>query len=888
MDFRGTENGEIMIKSKNKRKTRNKIRGLPEFLIVLLLLISPARAASIPEPATIFYGKIFELKSGYQITDGELTWVVRRSDGVNQILRSKLQAFSGGQFSYWLDVPHQAMALGLPGSTTSVPLRGANDTHEHMLIGVDGQAAMILGPGGTTFDAAQARRTATYRVDLVVGLSNVDSDGNGLPDWWKLKYGVTDPFADASGDGWSNRDKYLRGLNPKRDHRAPSLAKTDMRAYSQGATVVRLRAIDSDSATSNLVYTLTATPDVGALYLRSAGGDAALESGHTFSQADVESGRVMFSHAGGDESDSATSFGVVLRDENPAHPASTNSISVTLYRPGNGVSGSAGQWVSGRPLAQLLTHSLAPVVSADELPFVAAWALSKEMSFVVADAASEVLSADVSLQGSDRRHVLLGGLANDRLVGGPQGDVLVGGRGNDTLRGNGGPDVFLFMAPGDGNDTIEDFSIAENDSIDVSRVLAGASTLLTDYVQITSTSSNSAIRINAKGTGAPYNSMVITLAGAQLSQNDLYALVDNGSLITGDKALPARVSIAATAGTASENGPTPGQFTVTRVGSLQDTLTVNLHVSGSALNGVDYHYVPATVAFASGQRTAAIPILPYVDAITELTEVVQVALQPGAGYTVGSPSVAQVSILDLMPEVWIETYQPLTVKGEQSPGIFLLNRGAIIDRSVFVRLQISGTASNGVDYTRINTFVNLQAGQTTAIIEITPTATAVLASGKTAQIRITPDPAYRVGSPASGKVTLIEETMSLVKWRSRHFPEAAGSMGAFAQADPGGFGVPNLQRYAYGLNPLTPDRAKLPQPSIRDDRLSLDVWRRADASDLEYVVEVSDDLAAWTANLEEAAPSGAVSGPNVISYRAIPTTDQAQRLFMRVRVIYKP
>ena len=46
----------------------------------------------------------------------------------------------------------------------------------------------------------------------------VDTDGNGLPDWWELEYfghlTGTDPNADPDHDGMSNLAEWIAGTNP--------------------------------------------------------------------------------------------------------------------------------------------------------------------------------------------------------------------------------------------------------------------------------------------------------------------------------------------------------------------------------------------------------------------------------------------------------------------------------------------------------------------------------------------------------------------------------------------------------------------------------------------------------------------------------------------------
>jgi Ca2+-binding RTX toxin-like protein len=71
---------------------------------------------------------------------------------------------------------------------------------------------------------------------------------------------------------------------------------------------------------------------------------------------------------------------------------------------------------------------------------------------------------------------LNGGLGDDRLVGGDGEDVLIGGRGADVLFGGAGADRFTFGALADstvdpaGRDRVRDFSQAQGDRLDLSRL----------------------------------------------------------------------------------------------------------------------------------------------------------------------------------------------------------------------------------------------------------------------------------------------------------------------------------------------------------------------------------------------------------------------------------
>ena len=878
-------------------------------------LVAPlALRAEISEPDTVFYGQIINRTSGdvFLVSTGTVTWVVSRPDGQQITLSGAIAPLRNSLFTYRLNVPHQALAAGLVLASDVVPLATQPATCSVLQILVNGAAARVLAPGSQVFHVAQSLRASTYRLDLEVFTPLADSDTSGLPDWWKQKYLMNDSLADPDGDGWNNLQEFLNGGNPTNDNRLPSLETKEMFAYADGVTVVRLHAVDSDSDPTNLTYTLQALPQRGALFLRNhlaagSASDALLAAGDSFTQDDANKSRVIFRESGPTVTTAGTSFTVSLRDEMPAHPAFSGSVAISFYRPRNS---------TATPLLGSLAAGTAPVlpslpeVSADEQIMAASYYLSRDLGFAINDASraarSEILltpssgwsSNDyaglyVPSFGRDRSHVLVGGTGDDRLVGGMEADILVGGRGNDHLRGNGGSDLFLIASRDDGNDTIEDFSLADHDVIDISRILDGPSPWVTNYVCITNAGTNSYLGINFNGDGTGFSNMVVTLWGVHFTQDDLRALIENGNLITGSKDFTPRVTITATLPLASENGPVAGEFTLTRSSSANAPLTVNLQITGSALNGVDYVYISSQVTFGAGARTVSLPVMPYVDAITELTEVVQVAVLPGSGYDVGTPATAQVGIEDLMPQITIEALDTTAVKADGTPAVLLISRAGVIDRSVLVRLNVSGTATRGVDYDGVPTFVNLLPNQTTALLTVTAKSAAVLSNGvELAQVTIRPDSTYRVMDPSSARIFIVDELMNLTLWRQRNFPGSSESLAAFEGADYGQTGIRNLFRYAFGLNPQNP-RASSGQPAfqLKDNRLTVYFRQPASLTDVTYVVEVSDDLKTWHSTpdqVEQYFPPEHANEADTVCYRAKRAVTDTPGLYMRVRVVPQP
>jgi hypothetical protein len=86
-------------------------------------------------------------------------------------------------------------------------------------------------------------------------------------------------------------------------------------------------------------------------------------------------------------------------------------------------------------------------------------------------------------------------------------------------------------------------------------------------------------------------------------------------------------------------------------------------------------------------------------------------------------------------------------------------------------------------------------------------------------------------------------------WRDDHFGNPSNVGAGANDASPAGDGVPNLIKYALGLNPKTfatePSAVGSIQQSSGQNYLTITIPRTAKATDITYLVEVSGDLQTW-------------------------------------------
>ena len=158
------------------------------------------------------------------------------------------------------------------------------------------------------------------------------------------------------------------------------------------------------------------------------------------------------------------------------------------------------------------------------------------------------------------------------------------------------------------------------------------------------TSGQSFVLIDNDGVDAVSGTFAGLAQGATLVFNGVnltidYSGGDGNDVVLGVVPNPS-VSIAVSPASVLEDGATTLSFTVTRSPSLPTATTVNISTGGTATSGLDYTGAVATVVILANATTATITIDPTPDSTIEPDETVILTVEPGSGYTVGSPSSA--------------------------------------------------------------------------------------------------------------------------------------------------------------------------------------------------------------------------------------------------------
>lgn len=879
-------------------------RFFPTLIVLLLAGITTAQA-NVPEPSTIIYGKVLHRAHGseHQLTEGSLVWTLRDQNGVDYTFNAELEDIKG-VFSYRIAIPHQALSSGLNVDSSVIPLGVGEAEYEFVSIEVDGHPAAILWSEIDLLKLLQNARAATHRIDLLVSFDLLDTDGDGMPDWWEQFYGLDwqtpDAGLDSDGDGWNNLEEFYNGTNPLRDDRAPIVQTLNLAAYGESDSGVWLRSADTDTVPADLTYTLTAIPDGGHLHYVStvSGGiipEYVMAVGESFTQVQLDAGEVAYRHS--NPTVTETSFAVSLSDGvNDAYAA---EIEIMVFPPSTAEAvavspnGIPAWWRDENVVFEAYWGLRENVISGDLIETALLYLLGKDYGWTIWDQRAQTLPVTLEMSGAGS-HFILGGAADDILRGGDADDILSGGAGFNVLSGGAGLDLFIVGALGD--EIIEDFNPAE-DVLDLADLLIDQAGSLNTFLLADSDGTDTYVRVDQNGDGSGFTDAAILLQGANLAQDDLHRLWSVGQLLLGSIQGASSITIEGWPSEALEEGFSTAELILRRNGPATGSVSVDLSISGSATNGTDYTTLPDSLNFTAGQRTITLTVEPLIDGVED-PEQLNLAVAAGLDYVTGTVSSGQILIADAKQRFSINTVEPTSVVNGD-PAYMLIQRQGPTTGFVQLRLGRSGSAIQGTHYSAIPTIVDFQSGQGSLYLPIQALAGGSLASGETSEsliVNIQPPFAneYLLGNPTSATVRLLSNQQAFETWVAA-LPDADESMTAeeLQTADSSRTGLKALLEYAfsYGLElddgVATEERALLtPELTRSANGMHFEFTQRLNDDRLVYVVECSPDLLNWNSGSEYFEPialGAAESNAGRVRYRVL-AADIEEQCFIRVRV----
>ena len=197
-------------------------------------------------------------------------------------------------------------------------------------------------------------------------------------------------------------------------------------------------------------------------------------------------------------------------------------------------------------------------------------------------------------------------------------------------------------------------------------------------------------------------------------------------------------------------------FVITADTSSASDVTVNLGYGGSANPG-GIISPPSTVTIPAGDTSAEVEVPTVATNQVGSNTTLDVSIDSGSGYDVGSPSSAETTIANNnVPQLQISgttTVSPggsatLTISADQAPL-----------QATQVVLSFGGSASPGSDYTALNPVVTLPAGQMSVNVSLTTLPSTTIEPNKFVVVSLSPSPSsYSIGPGGSAVVTIAESS----------------------------------------------------------------------------------------------------------------------------------
>jgi YD repeat-containing protein len=375
--------------------------------------------------------------------------------------------------------------------------------------------------------------------------------------------------------------------------------------------------------------------------------------------------------------------------------------------------------------------------------------------------------------------------------------------------------------------------------------------------------------------GGVYLALGQATAAVELFNNILWGndAAEGGDLFVANKDAPVR---------AWHNDLDP-----TKVAGTVSLLAGNVNAAPQFLDPAndDYHLADNSPLVNAG--TNALGVLPAVD------------FDGGARVAAGAPDIGADETAGIGITTFVQIIATDASAGEWGTDTncqFTVTRNGSTTSPLSIGFTVSGTASNGTDYTVASSPLVVPAGSPAATLTVRVLPDSLIEGDETVQVTLRSGPGFELGIPISATVVLKDRPFDAWKWDNfwpgeRNDPGISGN-----QADPDEDGLVNLMEYAFDLGPWdkdnsSPFRAAM-EVNLLDHKRHFVVTypRRKAPVDLSYVLEVSSNLAVWDSTQQDLQLLSVTDDGNgvteTVTYQLKPSLDEpsARVRFVRLRV----
>jgi hypothetical protein len=211
--------------------------------------------------------------------------------------------------------------------------------------------------------------------------------------------------------------------------------------------------------------------------------------------------------------------------------------------------------------------------------------------------------------------------------------------------------------------------------------------------------------------------------------------------------------------------PNPGTYRISRTGSTNSALTVPYTMSGTGSNGTDYTFLNGTATIAAGLTFVDVPLNVIDDTLIENNETAILTVSSSSNYTVGATNTATVTIADndqnTVTVSATDASAAEVISGQTpNPGTYRISRTGSTSSALTVPYTMSGTGSNGTDYTSLNGTATIAAGQTFVDVLLNVIDDTLIESNETAILTVSSSSNYTVGATNSATVNIADNDLA--------------------------------------------------------------------------------------------------------------------------------